>query len=140
MSANSIGRRKRGFTLVELLVVIGIIALLISILLPALAKARKSATKIKCSNNLRSVGQLFYTYAANNRGFLPCGVDPKKPGGYFWMWDLAIETRDLLVANGAMRNQFYSPEFQDLFMDGHVIYRPFYEMKVRTTVYPFFWF
>src|SRR5258706_5928288 len=106
-------RRRGAFTLVELLVVIGIIALLISILLPALAKARKSATKIKCANNLRSVGQLFYTYAASNRGYLPCGTKTKTPAPSNWLWDVPIETRDLWVRNGALRKIFYCPEFTD---------------------------
>ena len=67
------GRVVPGFTLVELLVVIGIIALLIGILLPVLGRAREQARRTACLANLRTLGQSLYMYANNFRDRLPNG-------------------------------------------------------------------
>jgi len=63
--------RRKGFTLVELLVVIGIIALLISILLPSLNRARETANRVKCGSNMRQIGQAILLYANENKGNYP---------------------------------------------------------------------
>src|SRR5947199_9304522 len=66
-------RVSRAFTLVELLVVIGIIAILIGILLPTLAKSREAARRAACLSNLRQVHTAFFLYAGNYKDQVPLG-------------------------------------------------------------------
>jgi prepilin-type N-terminal cleavage/methylation domain-containing protein len=70
--------RRMGFTLVELLVVIGIIALLLAILMPAMAKARETAVRTACASNLRQIASGVVMYANENRGWLPQRYEVKK--------------------------------------------------------------
>src|SRR5689334_21786689 len=106
MSAHHRRARQRhqfGFTLVELLVVIGIIAVLISILLPALSGARKQAKLVTCQSNLRQVGQSMGIYIAEWKQTFP-------PAIQYW-WDY-----------GALTNwdaQQYNPNRTKLTRVGH---------------------
>lgn len=79
--------RARGFSLIELLVVIGIIAVLLGILLPTLQGARKQALSLKCKANLQQIGQALLIYANNNQGWIyppNHGNIPGRPKEDFW--------------------------------------------------------
>src|SRR5947209_2363015 len=77
---------RAGFTLVELLVVIGIIALLISILLPSLARAREQGNATKCLSNIRQIAMAFQMYANENKQRLPPRNASRGAGHQEWDW------------------------------------------------------
>ena len=99
--------RRKAFTLVELLVVIGIIALLISILLPTLNKAKQQALRVACAANLRSMGQAMTMYVAET-GYYPGHAALRPSGGNpFAVWP----TRLRRMARGS-RDLFWCPANQ----------------------------
>ena len=80
-TAKRLLRRQAGFSLVELLVVIGIIAILIALLLPAMVRAREHARQLKCATQLRQLGAALTMYANANRGHYPEFGDWQVYGG-----------------------------------------------------------
>lgn len=96
--------RRKAFTLVELLVVIGIIAVLIAILLPALSAARKSAQSLACEANLRTLGQALIMHANEHKGYMPLAGNISVGGG--------IDPNDNPqgLGDGAMAKYDYYPD------------------------------
>jgi prepilin-type N-terminal cleavage/methylation domain-containing protein len=141
-------KSRSAFTLVELLVVIGIIAVLVAILLPALNRARQQANLIACQSQLRQVGQALGIYVTEHSGYLPYGdirYDPTattpwlahapapNSAEFSWYWDFTLSQE--IQANTLGSDQLVH-NLSPIFVDSDVIQVPAYRYVNHYTCNP----
>ena len=106
-------RQRRGFTLVEMLVVIAIIAMLVALLLPAVQAAREASRRMSCSNNLHQIGLAFHNFAEANSGFPPGRTT--KPVSHSWVVSiLPFVEAEPLRKDYRYDKHAYAPENQEV--------------------------
>lgn len=106
---------KAGFTLMEMLAVVAIVAILVAFLLPAVGRIKESAMRVKCTGNLRAIGGVWSAYASDNNGFFPSnnqffGGDDVKLGNWTLMYGRLHNALLPYVSGGG--NIFFCPGYK----------------------------
>jgi prepilin-type N-terminal cleavage/methylation domain-containing protein/prepilin-type processing-associated H-X9-DG protein len=96
--------RRAGFTLVELLVVIGIIALLMAILLPTVAGARRQSRSVLCASNIRQICTGLFNFAAENKGRFPSNLQSPSPGTF---WNYPQIAAAYIIPDGSVQSTVF---------------------------------
>ena len=113
-------RSRLGFSMIELLVVVAIIAVLLSLLLPTLSKVKRQAKITECASNLRQICMGMNVYALNNGGEFPTLTMPGTGGN---LWDVPQGFYNALIKEGLSHDSFFCPAAQDYSMpDGSFNY------------------
>ena len=115
LSNKSSGGHNRGFTLVELVVVLGVIAVLIVVQLPALAAGKSQSRIGMCAGNVRQLALACQLYANDNNDKLPV-----LSGSAAWAWDLPVPAADALLKSGLKPKTFYCPGTAPRFTDKEI--------------------
>jgi prepilin-type processing-associated H-X9-DG protein len=100
----------KALTLLECLIVIGVVAILAALLFPALSRAKERARKIQCNSNLRQTYIALYSFACDNEFKLPdCTTNNPPFYGAWWPWDVHTNLANELQYAGAVRDVLYCP-------------------------------